>query len=62
MGGEGQNVPQKRRSGRVYLVYHINKVLSVVPTEVSDDLNLILVHQCCFNQRGDFVWKEGTTG
>jgi len=43
-------------------VYHINKVLGVIPTEVSDYLDLILAHQNCLNQGDDFVREEGTTG
>lgn len=44
-----------------YLVYHINKGLGIVPTEITDHLNLTLAHQGCLDQRDDFAWEEGTT-
>jgi len=45
-----------------YLVYRINKVLSVVPTEIPDHFDLILAHQNCLNQRDGLVREEGATG
>ena len=41
-----------------HLVYHVDNVLSVIPAEVSEHLDLILVHQDRLNQRDE----EGTTG
>jgi hypothetical protein len=42
-----------------HLVYHVDKGLSVVPTEVTDHLDLILVREDCPNERDDFVRGEG---
>ena len=39
-----QTVPRKWELGG-YLVYHVDKGLSIVPTEVSDHLDLILTPQ-----------------
>jgi hypothetical protein len=41
-------------------MYHINEGLSVVSTEVTNRLYLVLAREDCLNQRNDLVWKEGT--
>ena len=40
--GDQNSVHQKRRNVEVHLMYHIDKALSVIPTEVKDHLNLLL--------------------
>ena len=43
-----------------YLMCHIDKVLSVVPTKVTNCLDLVLA-QGCVNERDDLMREEGTT-
>ena len=45
----------------VYLMYHIDEGLGVVPTEVADHLHLILTCEDCLNQRDEFVGGKGRT-
>ena len=40
-----QTTPRKLRRVDAYLVCHIDKCLSVIPTEATDQLKLILVHE-----------------
>jgi hypothetical protein len=41
-------------------MHHINEGLSVVSTEVTNRLYLVLAREDCLNQRNGLVWKEGT--
>ena len=59
--GDQPSAPQKRRDVDAHLVHHIDKGLSVVPTEVTDRVYLLLVREDCLNQGDNFVRKEGTT-
>ena len=49
------------RGVEAYLMYYINKGLSVVPTEVTDRLYLVPAREDRRNQRNGLVWKEGAT-
>jgi len=42
-----------------HLVYRIDECLSVVPTETTDRLNLLLSCEGFLNQRDKFVRREG---
>jgi len=44
-----------------YLVYHINKGLSIVSTEVTDHLDFVLTGEDCLEQRDDFIFREVMT-
>jgi hypothetical protein len=45
----------------VYLMYHIDEVLGVASTKVTDCLYLVLAREDRRNQTNDFLRKEGTT-
>ena len=46
----------------VYLVYHINKVLGIVPSELPDPLDLVVIREDRCDQRDAAVYGKGMTG
>ena len=44
-----------------HLVYHIDKVLGIVPRELSDPPDLIAIREDCSNQRDAAVYGKGIT-
>ena len=44
-----------------HLVYHVDKGLGVVSTEITDQLELVLARESCPNQRNDIVLGKGVT-
>ena len=43
------------------LMYHIDEGLSIISTEVTNQLDFILAREDCLNERVDFMCKQGVT-
>ena len=52
-------VPQKSKSVSIYLIYHVDIVLSIVPRERFNRIDLIIIREDIRNQRDAFGRGEG---
>ena len=57
--GFNRPVPQRSKSASIYLVYHVDEILSIVPREHLDHLNLITVREYFRDQRDALGRGEG---
>jgi hypothetical protein len=59
LAGVNRPVPQRSESASIYLVYHVDEILSIVPREHLDHLNLITVRKYFRDQRDALGRGEG---